>query len=90
MTKCDQLRTLLVEEAPDNEKMKYYSGLYLIHDAIVCAWLIVCVMFEDDEAYTETDPALKVKVFLFTCNLPFVILRVIAKMLCTSPSTVLL
>ena len=49
VTKCDQLKTLLVEEAPDNEKMKYYSGMYLIHDVIICIWLIVCVMFEDDK-----------------------------------------
>ena len=89
VTKCDQLNTLLVEEAPEINQLHRTTKKYLIAEAVLGVYLLLCIVFGDNTAYTKTDPARKVKIFFFLCSLPFVILRVIAMMCCKSPKTVL-
>ena len=90
VTKCDQLNTLLVEESPEITQLHRTTRNYLIAEAVLAVYLLLCIVFGDNTEYTETDPAQKVKIFFFLCCLPFVILRVIAMMCCKSPKTVLL
>ena len=89
MTKCDQFRTMLVEEAPDIAAITYINQFYLITEGVLALYLLLCIMYEDNTEYSRTDPAFKVKIFFFACNLPFVILRVIILICCRSPKTVL-
>ena len=89
VTKCDQFRTLLVEETPDIIRVNQITGLYLIIEGILAFYLALCIVFEDNTRYTPTDPAFKVKVFFFVCLVPFLGLRVIAMICCKSPKFVL-
>ena len=90
VSRCDQLNTLLVEEAPEIRQLHKTTRSYLMAEAVLGVYLLLCIVFGDNTAYTETDPAHKVKIFFLVCSLPFLILRVIAMMCCKSPKTVLL
>ena len=59
-------------------------------EGILCVYLLLCIVFEDNAKYTQTNPAEKVKTFFFICLLPFVILKVISMIACKSPSLVFL
>ena len=90
VTKCDQFKTLLIEETPDVQTMEATNRCYLMGESLTCVYLLICIMFEDNTKYTRTDPAMKVKAFFFMCSLPFVIMRVVAMICCRSPKTMII
>ena len=55
VTKCDQLNTLLVEESPEIIQLHRTTRNYLIAEAVLGVYLLLCIVFGDNTEYTETD-----------------------------------
>lgn len=87
VTKCQMMRTIIMEELPEPHRLKKLTTLYLIPESLICIYLLFCLVYIDGLYKKDTLNAKYtwlVASLVFFCIMPFMGLRIISLLCCMS------
>ena len=80
-TKCMLFKQLLRRYQPEAQIFRFASLAATLVEAIIVAYLLLCLWFGDDQKYSPVDPAHKLKVLVYALILPSAVIRTISNLL---------
>ena len=74
-------KQLLRRYQPEAQIFLFASLAATLVEAIIVAYLLLCLWFGDDQKYSPVDPAHKLKVLVYALILPSAVIRTISNLL---------
>ena len=71
----------MLKYQPEAQMFRLASFTATFAEAIIVAYLLLCLWFGDDKKYSAVDPAHKLKVLVYALILPSAVIRAISTLL---------
>ena len=88
VSKTAMMRAIIIEEMPEQYKIRNFTKIYLIPESIICVYLLITLVVEvqgDTNGDVYKFYRNSIAAFVFICLIPFMALRIISLLCCRSP-----